>query len=66
MRRFKVWNRTGKFWIEDDIDSFVEIDWTIPGHDNAGECFVKAKPLMNVEIIWQDNDGDYCTSAFYY
>jgi hypothetical protein len=66
MRKFKVWNCTGKHWIEDGIDNFVELNWTMPGYDHAGESFVEAKPGMNVEIVWQDDCGNFISPSKWY
>lgn len=59
MKKFKVWNCTGKHWIEENIDDFVEFNWTLPGYKHAGETFIESKNCINIEIVWQDSDGNF-------
>lgn len=59
MKKFKVWNCTGRFWIEENVDDFVELKCFWTDHDHVGESFIDAKPGINVEIIWQDNYGNF-------
>ena len=59
MKKFKVWNRAGKCWIKENIDDFVEFNWTLPGYGHDGEAYVEINPDIDVEIIWQDDHGDF-------
>ena len=59
MKLFKLWNYKDKSWIEDDIDEYIEFNWTLPDYEGAGEIYVDIRHGVNAEVVWKDGDGNF-------
>ena len=59
MKLFKLWDYESESWIEDDIDKYVEFNWTLPSYEGAGEGYVDIRHGVNIEVVWKDSEGNF-------